>query len=199
MDADTLLFSFPIASGDLRFIEVNSREIHLIQLENSSIIIRGEISGCGSGCHIDLSEIFLEFAVSCKGCQDHKEAEDMVNNLGFHLADQVFQHLEQAAANKTIEQQILFTFECLMNSISTKHKTQQDGTDIIILFDQCPFTVAARTSGLDRGLALAYTGFISLCIQSLNLITPNWKLFYPPDFEQNGGLLKIILKKEVNK
>ena len=79
------LLAYVIASADMRYIEINEREIYIRQDPVVGIVVRGEISGCGAGCYADLSQIFLEYAMSCEGCSDQTEGEKSVTRFGARL------------------------------------------------------------------------------------------------------------------
>ena len=83
--SDTFLCSYSIASAEMRYNEVCSRDIFLRVDPEFGPIIRGEISGCEKGGFADLSQIFLEFALSCEGCKDLKVAEKSIICFGQHL------------------------------------------------------------------------------------------------------------------
>jgi len=196
MDSDSILFSYAIASGDMRYIEVNTREIHLVGQGEYGYLIRGEIPGCRPDCYINLSQIFLEFSVSCEGCRDLEEAQETVTRFGNHLAEILAPHFSHAAPNRSVSDQIHFAFECLLNSLEVDHATLRADEKFQFTLKKCPFKTSADQSGFGRGLTLAYSGFGALCQQSLQLIAPDWTLHYPPDCDQDDGLLEFVLLKE---
>jgi hypothetical protein len=61
---ETLLLRYPIASGDMKFIEVNQRDIYLRNDPASGIVLRGEIPDCGPGCYADLGQVILEYVMT---------------------------------------------------------------------------------------------------------------------------------------
>ena len=196
METDSILFSYPIASGDLRYIEVNTREIHLVDQAETGYLIRGEIPGCGPGCDINLSQIFLEFSVSCEGCRDLEAAQETVTQFGKHLAEILAPRFSNAASGGSVSDQIHFAFECLLNSLEVDHVALRDEDRFQFTLQKCPFKTSADQSGFARGLNLAYSGFGALCQGSLFLIAPDWTLHYPPDCDQEDGLLEFVLMKE---
>jgi len=196
MESDSILFSYPIASGDLRYIEVNTRDIHLVDHRESGFLVRGEIPECGVDCYINLSQIFLEFSVSCEGCRDSEEAADTVTRFGKHLAETLAPYFSQAASDRPVMEQIHFVFDCLMNSLDVDYAKQWADDSFRFSLSSCPFKASADESGFDRGLTLAYSGFGALCQASLFMIAPKWTLHYPPDCDQEDGLLEIVLLKE---
>jgi hypothetical protein len=196
MGTDSILFSYPIASGDLRYIEVNTREIHLVGQAESGYLIRGEIPGCGPGCDINLSQILLEFSVSCEGCRDLEAAQETVTQFGKHLAEILAPHFSNATSGGSVNDQIHFAFECLLNSLEVDHAALRAEDRFQFTLQKCPFKSSADQSGFARGLNLAYSGFGALCQSSLFLIAPDWRLHYSPDCDQEDGLLEFVLTKE---
>jgi hypothetical protein len=84
---DAPIFSYAIASGDMRYIEIGEREIYLRNDPKVGLIYRGEIAGCGPECHFELNEILLEFAMSCEGCREESFATKEVIQFGEHLGE----------------------------------------------------------------------------------------------------------------
>ena len=57
---DAHLLSYVIASADMRYVEVNRREVYLRQDPELGLIVRGEMEGCGPACYVDLNQVLLE-------------------------------------------------------------------------------------------------------------------------------------------
>ena len=76
-----LAFQYLIASGDMRFIERTERSIVIIGEGDIDWVIRGEVEGCGEACHANLSQIFLEYLMSCEGCGDQQEVDLAIDML----------------------------------------------------------------------------------------------------------------------
>ena len=96
---DAPVFAYALASADLRYIEIGERDIYLRQEQGKGRIFRGEIAGCGPECYINLSEILLEYAMSCEGCSRAELATEMITHFGDYLG----QVLVEAAAGETRE------------------------------------------------------------------------------------------------
>ena len=64
------LLSYVIASSNMRYIEINERDIYLRDDPQLGPVLRGEIPECGADCHANLSQMLLEQAMSCDDCRD---------------------------------------------------------------------------------------------------------------------------------
>ena len=67
------LFTYAIASSELRYSAVHERTIFL--RSDPDPIVRGEICDSGSDCYANLSQVLLEYAMSCECCQDEAPGE----------------------------------------------------------------------------------------------------------------------------
>ena len=58
------LLSYKIASSNMRYIEINEREIYLRQDPQLGIVLLGEVPFCGPDCNANLSQMLLEYTMS---------------------------------------------------------------------------------------------------------------------------------------
>ena len=86
---ESLLYSYRIASGDMKYIEINTREIYLRRDPTAGPVLRGEIPECGASCHATLSRVFLEYAMSCRGLEDSSEVLENVIQFGELLGERL--------------------------------------------------------------------------------------------------------------
>ena len=81
------LFSYVVASGDMRFIEIAERVLFLRHDPERGLVIRGEVPECGPACYANLSHILLEHVM---GHEDRHQAKQTAK-----AADQFGQRLGQ--------------------------------------------------------------------------------------------------------
>ena len=98
---DSPLYTYEIASGDMRYIEINERNLYLRRDPSLGLILRGELPGCGAGCYADLSQVMLEYAMTCEGCKSPQEAAEYVANFGKRLGEILAQQLSTRANRHT--------------------------------------------------------------------------------------------------
>ena len=84
---DTPVLSYVIASADMRYIEIGKREVYLRNDPKADLVFQGEIPGCGPDSFVDLSEILLEYAMSCEGYREQSVVSEEVTRFGEQLGE----------------------------------------------------------------------------------------------------------------
>ena len=140
------------------------------------LVVHGEMDGCGPDCEINLSEILLEYALTCEGCGDEETAGESAGlfgvRLGRLLAERLCREDEPAAM-------IAFSFACILNSMRVPYTTEQSEDRIRFVLAHNPLDEAARAMGSSRGAATARRAFAALCRTVLRIAAPNWTLILP--------------------
>jgi hypothetical protein len=186
------LFSYVIASGEMHYIEINQREIYLRRDSSGGYIVSGEIPGCGSSCHADLSQIFLEFAITCEGCKQEAVVLETAVMFGERLGKLLVGRL---AAGSGI-QQFCSAYGRVLVSMNAAY-TLQEGEDLLrYSLAECPLRAAAVDTGLSRGIPTAQAAFIALTSSLLGALAPDWKLLKPTDQDLALPLLEVVMSRK---
>lgn len=190
---DPPLQRYRMASGDMRYIEVAEREIYLRDKPQVGKIVRGEIPGCGDGCFADLSQVFLEFAMSCEGCKDEGEAEDQVVHFGIELGHSLSTRLGHDFPAMSSEDMLVWALECLLHSMNVPFEVRKrkDYQHYVLAF--CPLCDTGRKTGLSREMAWGRKGMVAMCEQLIGDLAPGWKLLKPTRQEAEETLLEFVL------
>jgi hypothetical protein len=155
--------------------------------------VRGEIPGCGSSCHADLSQIFLEFAITCEGCKQEAVALETAVIFGERLGELLVGRLAATGAAGSGVQRFCSAYGRILVSMNAAY-TLQEGEDLLrYSLAECPLRAAAVDTGLSRGLATAQEAFIALTSSMLHALAPNWKLVKPTDRDLALPLLEIVI------
>jgi len=104
----------------MRSVEINTREIHLYPKENYRFLIRGEIPECDREVSIDLSQIFLEFSLSCENYHEPVEAVASIKNFSICFANELIHQLETLISNLQTEENIQNIFYSIVRSLEVK-------------------------------------------------------------------------------
>jgi hypothetical protein len=192
---DAQLFSYPLASGDMRFIQVNERVIFLRNDLELGPVMRGEISGCGTSCFADLSQIFLEFGMNCEGCRDEKSAEEQIIAFGEHLGISLADELRQYVAGQQPVEQLAGVFACVLNSMDVPFSEQRSADKLHFTLAHCPLCAAGDRSGLNREMTLARLGFAAFCTALVSSLSPDWQLLKPLLREPDEDLFEVVIAK----
>jgi hypothetical protein len=189
------LFSYPLASGDMRFIQVSERMIFLRNDVDLGLVVRGEISGCGATCFADLSQIFLEFGMNCEECKDQKSAEESIVAFGEHLGISLANELRQYVVDQVPVEQFARVFACVLNSMDVPFSEQLSPDRLHFTLAHCPLCAAGDRAGLNREMALARLGFATFCASLVKSLSPAWRLVKPSLQEPDEDLYEVIVAK----
>ncbi len=192
---DTPVFSYVIASGEMRYIEVNERNIYLRDDPLVGPVLRGEIPGCGPGCYADLSQMFLEFVTSNEGCKDQNEAEAATIHFGQQIGKTIAAKLSQHVPGVPTIGQLSHAFECLLNSMNVPYTVERTTANLRYTLAYCPLRESAINTGFNCGVPTAYLGFSALCESMLRDLAPDWKLLQPSAQNFEDPLLEIAVAR----
>ena len=193
---ETNLFSYVIASADMRYSAVNERSVYLRNTP-AGPVIRGEISGLDSRCNADLSQVLLEFSLSCEACQQLDKAAGIVDctahRLGRVLARKLFQDLPHIP----VIDQISLASEFVFQSADTKYHFESTPVSITYRLTGCPLWAKAPRIGIAPVIMIARQGFITLYSSMINTIAPNWTTTAPIDYPVEPSFLEITLQQKI--
>ena len=193
--SDTFLCSYSIASAEMRFNEICTRDIFLRVDPDLGPIIRGEISGCNRGGFANLNQIFLEFALSCEGCKDQVVAEKSVICFGQHLGSIFVPSLQLDKSRLPSIYNLSNAMKCILNSMNITFKVRSSKEYLNFTLASCPLYESAQQTGLCRGLKDARIGYITFIEQVVQILEPNWNLISPSQDDQIKPLLEISISQ----
>lgn len=191
--SDAPLFNYTIASADMRYIEIGERVIYIRADPKRGLIVRGEIPGCGPGCYIDLSQVFLEFTMSCEGCREESVIVEAVNYFGERLGKILSARVYPDGGELTAIDRLSGIFECVYKSMNLPFTLQSTKESLHYSFPQCPFCDKEEYAGFIRSMEMARLGFIALCESILHNIAPGWVLEKPTKNDINNPLLEVLV------
>lgn len=190
---DTPVFSYTLASGDLRYIEIGEREIYLRQIPTKGKIFRGEISGMGPEYYINLSEILLEYAMSCEGCSRAELASEMLTHFGDQLGQIYLQKVHQQSSDQEAIENLSTAITCLLDSMDAKYNENTQPGKLEYILECCPLSECAKDTGLNRSVEMAYLSLITLFNTVISGVSPGWELVRPSAVEINIPLHRILI------
>ncbi len=188
------LFTYEIASADMRYEAINERLIYLRNDPDLGPVVRGEICEYGPDCHINFSLVLLEYAMSCEGCQGQIAARELVECTGERLGRILAARLYQDVSDLPVDEQVSGAFSFLLRSMRAEFKAEQAGNRLRYALAACPLHAAAQTAGLNRWISVAKDGFITLCSSLLHTLAPEWALVEPSTCGTDDPLTEIVLR-----
>ncbi len=191
--SDTPLFNYTIASADMRYIEIGERVLYLRADPQHAPLVRGEIPGCGPGCYVDLSQVFLEFTMSCEGCREEDVVDEALVYFGERLGTLISSRLYPADNQRQTVDRLTGIFDCVFRSMKLPYSLEQEQGRLHYSFASCPFCDNQAYAGFTRSMDMARLGFIALCESILHNIAPGWVLEKPAKTDINNPLLEVVL------
>ena len=196
--SDTLLFSYTVASAEMRYIEVGERDIFLRSDPELGLVVRGEMPGCGPSCNANLSRILLEYALTCEGCKDKEEAAESAGLFGVRLGKILAAKLCIDPIRVKPIDNISHSFECILNSMGVSYQIDCTPDQLRFSLDESPLHKAARKTGTNRGVSNALRSFIALCRTMLRILAPEWTIQEPSERYNDDPILEVVLAIPAN-
>lgn len=190
---DAPVYSYPIASADMRYIEVGERDIFLRENADVGYVFRGEIPGCGAEYFVGLNEILLEYAMTCEGCKERSVAQKEVMRFGAYLGEILTLKLYPDIAELPALEKLAHAFKCVLTSMGAKYILESKEQQLEYSLDCCPLSECARDTGLGRSFEMAHLSFTSLCKSVISALAPDWVLVKPTEDDNNVPIHKIII------
>ena len=190
---DEPLFTYRISSADMRYIEIGERFVFLRNDPISGPVLRGELTGCGSDCYIDLSQIFLEYALSCEGCRNQLVEEEEATRFGIRLGKLLTILICPEDANVLPETRVNNTIQCILSSMSVPFSLEWTPTQLFYKLAHSPIHEAAKETGFTRAVVIASRSLYALLKSVIRFIAPEWELLVPLEGDWNTPLSEIII------
>lgn len=189
------LLSYTIASGDMRYIEINERDVFLCGDPELGLIIRGEVPECGVDCDVNLSHILLEHAMTCSGCKEPLMAEETAERFGRQLGEKLAVLLCQDAPEAPNCDQLCDSFEVILKSMDASY--QRECNDKVLVYDleDCPLLDTARLNGFSQWAPMARRSFVSLCEGIVSTLQPTWVIEQPNGNTAISPISEILITK----
>jgi hypothetical protein len=192
---EPVLYVYRVASSDMKYIEINIREIYLRQDPSKGSILRGELPECGQSCHADLSEIFLEYAMSCRCYENALAMPDSVMQFGERLSEKVAAVFLSQYADSPAQDIVPIIFDCVLESMGVHYQKLATADEYHVAFKDPPIGATAEKSGLQLYVSPACQGFIAFCESILEAAGGAWTMLTPKDFNGEDCLQTFRLKR----
>lgn len=190
-----LLLSYVIASSNMRYIENNSREIYLRDDPQRGFVIQGEIPECGPDCHANLSQLLLEFTMSCEDCQDQVMTSKRVDQFGLRLGERLIANIYGDLPVSSAFDRLHEMMDILLKSMDASYEKKLTADQLRYDVAYCPIRAEAKKSGLNLWVAAAHQAFVALCSYVVRTVAPDWVLLQPSDSERDVPLDTILIIK----
>lgn len=190
------LLRYVIASSDMRYIEINQRDVYLRDDPPLGLVVRGEVPECGPDCNANLSQMFLEYTMSCVDCRDHAATASYMDHFGDNLGEQLIDRLYKGLPDAAGLERAAEVIDIILNSMDVSFQKELTADYLRYDLDHCPIHEAARNTGLSRWIAEAHRAFVALCNHVLRTLAPGWALLEPVEAETEDPLDVILIAKK---
>ncbi len=190
---ETQLISYVIASAEMRYAEVSERDVYLRDEPRLGLVIRGEVSGCGRDCHANLAQVFLEYGMTCEGCQEPGVIEESVDRFGGRLGSLLIDALKPESSEVPIADQLIDALGIILNSMDAAFEIERTPEHLRFTMADCPIHNTAHKTGLNHEIAMAHRGFVALCESILQSLSLDWQLVKLSERETTDPLHEIMI------
>lgn len=193
---DVPVFSYIISSADMRHIEIEKTNIYLRNDQDGVLIFQGKVSGSRPGFFIDLSEILLQYVMSCEGCKDHEVALQEVVHFGEHLGEILIKKSQHDLVDLPSTDKLWRVFKSVLSSMDVSYTVDSNENLLEYALDCCPIRGCASKTGLGRSVELAHVAFVALCSTLVTALAPEWVLLQPSDMDLSHPIEKIVVARK---
>ncbi|KAA3647285.1 MAG: hypothetical protein DWQ07_07215 [Chloroflexi bacterium] len=189
---DAPVFSYVLASADMRYIENGERDIYLRNDPELGLVFRGELAGCGPGCYVDLSQVFLEYAMSCEGCKEEGVGTEQAVRFGEHLAEVLLKITASDIADLPVTGKLSTTLKLVLDSMNATYVEEVKEGRLEYSLTCCPLSECGKSEGLGIGFEMAHLSFTALCKSLIKPLAPEWKLLQPSVSDTGTPIHKVV-------
>jgi hypothetical protein len=193
--AEAPLLTYVIASSDMRYIEVNRRNVHLRHDPDSGLLIRGEIPETLPSCDAGLAFMLLEYAMSCQDCKDPLRTAAALDRFGQDLARALLEKLQPPALESSAIDRLIATLGIVLSSMPAEFTVHLAPREIGFSLAACPLREAAGQTALRPQVPMAHRALIALCDALLLALAPEWTRAQPAERETQAPLYEILLQR----
>jgi hypothetical protein len=193
---ETQLLSYVIASSDMRYIEVNRRNVHLRHDLELGLVIRGEIPDSLPSCDAGLAFMLLEYAMSCQDCKDRLMTAVAVDRFGECLGRALVDHIKSEVLETSPTDRLIGAFEIVLRSMGSRYTVQRAPGEISFTLAGCPLHAAAGQTALNLQVAMGHRAFVALCDAILAALAPDWTRVKPAERDTEEPLLEMLFRQK---
>lgn len=188
---DVRLYRYPIASEDMKYIEVNQRDIYLRRDPQGDMVLQGEIPGCGDSCDADLAQVILEFVMTCEGCDDPDEVHATAQGFGKALGSALASHVKAGAPGEGIRGWVDAALTCVVRSVKVPYTSEHEAGDWVFMLNHCPLRDAAGRTGIGGRMEAAHAALYALYEGVAEALNPNMRVRLPSASHDEGVPLEL--------
>ena len=165
-DDKTSILTYPIGSGDMRYMLENMRTVYLHGDAANGFDITGEVPEAGEISRANLAEILLEMALTWDAPKDHPHSPEQMGNYGTHIGQALAQAVMASTPDSTIWQRAELGMTSLLHSLNLEYSDESSAGELRFGITHCPLCAAAEKTGIVSETETAHYALRAIC-QSL--------------------------------
>jgi hypothetical protein len=173
------LFNYVIASADMFYSEVNERTIYIDDDGEGRLRISAETPTVGSASSVDLGNILLEYALTCKAQGDLAKAYRQIDAFGKHLGEKVAIEVIRSMPAEMPIRQAACALECILGSLNVPFSLEETDEELRYNLDLCPLCEVSEKTGLSE-VELGHHGLSALCRGFIKALGSELGIRLPP-------------------
>jgi hypothetical protein len=179
----------------MRYIEINKRDVYLRSDPQLGPVVVGEVPDCGPDCNANLSQMLLEYTMSCEDCRDQATTARYIDHFGDNLGEKLIARLYDVVPETAGLDRLSEVMDIILNSMGVEF--QKDLTVDHLRYDLAhgPIHETARNSGVTLWVAAAQSAFVALCRRVIQTLAPEWELVQPAEVETEVPLDTILIAR----
>lgn len=168
----TSILTYPIGSGDMRYMLENERTIYLEGNAQTGYTICGEIPEAGAISRANLAEMLLEMALAWDAPREHYASPQQMEFYGRRIGQALAQAINQHASEQTIWQRAEMGMTSLLHSLNIAYRREVGQGELRYGIDHCPLCAAADASGIKNETETAHHALRAICQSLTQTIDP---------------------------
>lgn len=168
----TSILTYPIGSGDMRYMLENERTIYLEGNAQTGYTICGEIPEAGTISRANLAEMLLEMALAWDAPREHYASPQQMEFYGRRIGQALAQAINQHAPEQTVWQRAEMGMTSLLHSLNIVYRREVGQGELRYGIDHCPLCAAADASGIKSETETAHYALRAICQSLTQAIDP---------------------------
>ncbi len=171
----TRLLSYVIASADMYYAETEQRVVFLSYDEQGCFRIGGKMVDGELSTEIDIFEIFLEYALTCRSWAGGEEALYNMQDFGERFGRSLAEQLKRDRLPFKPRHSLSYILKHIFETVDAHPSVENVDAGVRIVIPDYPLEKAAKHSGLGN-IELAHYGINSMCRSLICHLNPGASL-----------------------
>ena len=182
------ILTYPIGSGDMRYMLENMRTVYLQGDAANGFNITGEVPEAGEISRANLAEMLLEMALTWDAPKEHPHSPEQMDHYGTHIGQALAQAVTASTPDSTIWQRVELGMTSLLHSLNIKYTFKASPGELRFGINHCPLCAAAETTGIVSETETAHYALRAICQNLTQTLDPSLQFQSAQDGESRHVL-----------